>query len=108
MTLAGMRRRESRVGYGWRVRGTSLSAVAAARRSTAECGRAIFRHFGMDTTASVYERVVQTLTSAGLSFREVQHAPTLTSADSARARSEPLEVGAKALLLKCDGEFRLV
>jgi Ala-tRNA(Pro) deacylase len=61
----------------------------------------------MSDTLSVYERLVQLLRSAGLDFREVQHEPTLTSADSARVRGEPLGVGAKALLLKCDGEFRL-
>lgn len=62
----------------------------------------------MSTADSVYDRLVRTLQAAGVSFREIQHEPTLTSADSARARGEPLGVGAKALLLKCDGAFRLV
>ena len=62
----------------------------------------------MAAAESVYERVVRALQDARLAYREVQHEPTLTSADSARARDEPLGVGAKALLLKCDGAFRLV
>ena len=62
----------------------------------------------MAAAESVYERVVRALQDARVAYREVQHEPTLTSADSARARGEPLGVGAKALLLKCDGAFRLI
>lgn len=43
----------------------------------------------------------------GVSFREVHHAPTRTSEESAAARGEPLRVGGKALLLKVDETFRL-
>jgi Ala-tRNA(Pro) deacylase len=57
---------------------------------------------------SVHDRLIAHLRAAGVSFREVTHEPTLTSEDSARARGEPLGVGAKALVLKCDGGFRLV
>jgi Ala-tRNA(Pro) deacylase len=42
-----------------------------------------------------------------VAFREVHHAPTRTSEESARARGEELRVGGKALLLKVDAEFRL-
>ena len=56
---------------------------------------------------SVYARLVAHLRAAGVAFREIEHEPTLTSEDSARARGEPLGVGAKALVLKCDGAFRL-
>jgi Ala-tRNA(Pro) deacylase len=62
----------------------------------------------MTAPASIYDRLGQLLRSAGVEFRELQHEPTLTSADSAKARGEPLGVGAKALLLKCDGTFRLI
>ena len=62
----------------------------------------------MAAPETVYDRLVGLLREAGVEFREVRHEPTLTSADSARARGEPLGVGAKALLLKCDGAFRLV
>jgi prolyl-tRNA editing enzyme YbaK/EbsC (Cys-tRNA(Pro) deacylase) len=40
-------------------------------------------------------------------FREVHHAPTRTSEESALARGEELRVGGKALLIKVDAEFRL-
>jgi prolyl-tRNA editing enzyme YbaK/EbsC (Cys-tRNA(Pro) deacylase) len=43
----------------------------------------------------------------GVSFRKVHHEPTRTSEDSARARSEELRVGGKALLIKVDNSFRL-
>jgi prolyl-tRNA editing enzyme YbaK/EbsC (Cys-tRNA(Pro) deacylase) len=56
---------------------------------------------------SVFARIVQLLESAGATFRTVEHEPTQTSADSARVRGVPLGCGAKALLLKCDGTFRL-
>ena len=40
-------------------------------------------------------------------FRELHHAPTKTSEDSARVRGEPLAIGGKALAMKVDGEFAL-
>jgi Ala-tRNA(Pro) deacylase len=40
-------------------------------------------------------------------YRVVEHPPTRTSEESAVARGEPLDVGAKALLLKTDEVFRL-
>ena len=56
---------------------------------------------------SVFARIVRLLESAGASYRTVEHEPTPTSADSARVRGVALGSGAKALLLKCDGSFRL-
>jgi prolyl-tRNA editing enzyme YbaK/EbsC (Cys-tRNA(Pro) deacylase) len=56
---------------------------------------------------SVYDRIVRHLTAAGVVFRTVEHPPTLTSLEAARARGEPLGCGAKALVLKGDGAFRL-
>jgi Ala-tRNA(Pro) deacylase len=47
------------------------------------------------------------LLAEGVPFREVQHEPTRTSEDSARARGEELRIGGKALLLKVDDVFRL-
>jgi prolyl-tRNA editing enzyme YbaK/EbsC (Cys-tRNA(Pro) deacylase) len=47
------------------------------------------------------------LSEHGISFREVQHPPTRTSEESARARGEELRIGGKALLMKGDEEFRL-
>jgi prolyl-tRNA editing enzyme YbaK/EbsC (Cys-tRNA(Pro) deacylase) len=51
-------------------------------------------------------RICRLLQNSGIAFREVQHEPTLTSADSARARGEELKVGAKALLLRVDEQFK--
>ena len=57
--------------------------------------------------SSVYDRIRQLLDGAGVAYRVVDHEATTTSADSARVRGVPLGCGAKALLLKCDGVFRL-
>jgi prolyl-tRNA editing enzyme YbaK/EbsC (Cys-tRNA(Pro) deacylase) len=53
----------------------------------------------------VLTRIRSALLDAGIQFREVKHAPTLTSAESAAARGEELKVGAKALLLRIDDQF---
>jgi Ala-tRNA(Pro) deacylase len=47
------------------------------------------------------------LTAESVDFREIHHEPTLTSADSARARGEELRVGGKALLMRVGDEFAL-
>jgi Ala-tRNA(Pro) deacylase len=56
---------------------------------------------------SIPQAISDLLRQEGAAFRELQHEPTLTSADSARVRGEPLFVGAKALLLKVDSTFSL-
>ena len=56
---------------------------------------------------SVLEKIREWLTGEGVTFREVQHEPTLTSEDSARARGEELRNGGKALLMKIDNDFAL-
>lgn len=55
----------------------------------------------------VLNRIRALLHSAGVAYREIQHAPTRTSEESAQARGEPLSVGAKALLLQVGETFRL-
>src|SRR6478672_12767135 len=55
----------------------------------------------------VLERIREALSREGVTFREIGHAPTHTSEESARVRGESLAVGAKALLLKTDDKFRL-
>lgn len=47
------------------------------------------------------------LSAAGVAFVQKDHAPTQTSEASAQARGEPLKIGAKALVMKCDDQFRL-
>ncbi|HKQ09509.1 MAG TPA: YbaK/EbsC family protein [Blastocatellia bacterium] len=46
-------------------------------------------------------------TRESVQFREIEHEPTHTSEESARARGEELKVGGKAILMKTDDVFRL-
>jgi Ala-tRNA(Pro) deacylase len=55
----------------------------------------------------VLDAIRRLLADAGVPFREVQHAPTFTSEESAKARGEELRTGGKALMLKTDEVFRL-
>jgi prolyl-tRNA editing enzyme YbaK/EbsC (Cys-tRNA(Pro) deacylase) len=57
--------------------------------------------------ATVLESIRALLTREGMAFRELHHAPTRTSEDSARARGEPLEIGGKALLMKTGDGYAL-
>jgi Ala-tRNA(Pro) deacylase len=57
---------------------------------------------------TVHARLLRHLTAAGVPFRHVEHAATFTSEDSARERGEPLECGAKALVVKADDRFHLL
>ena len=43
----------------------------------------------------------------GITYKEICHAPTKTSEESAVARREPLKIGAKALLVKAKDELVL-
>jgi prolyl-tRNA editing enzyme YbaK/EbsC (Cys-tRNA(Pro) deacylase) len=56
---------------------------------------------------STLDRIREHLQSLSIAFREVHHAPTFTSEESARARGEDLRVGGKALLMKVGDTFRL-
>ena len=56
---------------------------------------------------TILEKIRNHLKAAGVDFREVHHQPTRTSEESAAARGEALNVGAKALLLKTDEVFQL-
>ena len=55
----------------------------------------------------ILETIRSHLETDNIPFREVHHEPTRTSEASAAARGEPLNVGAKALLLRTDDIFRL-
>ena len=57
--------------------------------------------------ASVLEAIRALLTREAIPFRELRHALTRTSKESARARGEPLAIGGKALLMKVGDEFAL-
>jgi Ala-tRNA(Pro) deacylase len=60
----------------------------------------------VDTT--ITSRLRAWLDAEGVRYRYVEHEPTRTSEESAAARGESLEIGAKALLLKADERFVLV
>ena len=56
---------------------------------------------------STLEAIRQLLVTSGVPFVQKHHEPTHTSEASAQARGEPLKIGAKALVVKCDEHFRL-
>ena len=58
--------------------------------------------------AGVLEKLRAYLRQNEIPFREIQHRPTTTSAESAQARGEELRVGGKALVVKVDDAFRLI
>jgi Ala-tRNA(Pro) deacylase len=58
-------------------------------------------------SARVLQAIRDFLTAQGVAFDEKHHEPTFTSEQSARARGESLSVGAKALVIKTDEQFRL-
>src|ERR1700722_18865643 len=53
------------------------------------------------------DRIRVWLAAESVLFRQIHHAPTRTSEESALARGEELRVGGKALLIKVDDVFRL-
>lgn len=61
----------------------------------------------MGAAMTVTDSIRGMLDSLGIPYRYLEHAPTRTSAESAAARGEPLEIGAKALLVKVGDEFKL-
>jgi Ala-tRNA(Pro) deacylase len=56
---------------------------------------------------TIVEAIRDWLRREAVAFREVHHAPTRTSEESALARGEALRIGGKALLIKVDSDFRL-
>ncbi|MEO0649317.1 MAG: YbaK/EbsC family protein [Planctomycetota bacterium] len=54
------------------------------------------------------QAILELLEERRLPYRFVAHGPTRTSAESAAARGEPLDIGGKSLLLKVGDEFVLV
>jgi Ala-tRNA(Pro) deacylase len=58
--------------------------------------------------SNVLQSLRDLLDAAGMAYRTVQHEPTYTSEESARARGEELHTGGKALLMKTGDEFRLL
>ena len=59
-------------------------------------------------SASVFDRMHQKLTEAGVPFTITRHAPVFTSEEAAAIRGVPLCTGAKALVVKAGESFRLL
>jgi len=57
--------------------------------------------------ATILDTLRSWLTAQNVTFREVHHAPTATSEEAAKARSEELRVGGKALVMRTDDSFAL-
>ena len=47
------------------------------------------------------------MNSKNIKFKAVEHEPTFTSEESAKARGEVLSIGGKAILMKVDEQFML-
>lgn len=56
---------------------------------------------------TVFENLIQYFQDSKVEFRHIQHAPTYTCEESAKARSESIEIGAKAMLIKCGDDYAL-
>lgn len=56
---------------------------------------------------TVFENLIQFLQNSKVAFKHMQHSPTYTCEESAKARSESLESGAKAMVMKLDDSYAL-
>lgn len=56
---------------------------------------------------SVCETIIQFITKANVQYKHVQHEPTYTCEESAKARNESLSNGAKSILMKLDNSYAL-
>lgn len=57
---------------------------------------------------SVFDRLSDKLTAAGVAYDELRHAPVFTSEEAAAVRGTSLASGAKALVCKADEQFVLI
>ncbi|HET7342185.1 MAG TPA: YbaK/EbsC family protein [Methylomirabilota bacterium] len=55
--------------------------------------------------SAVTDRLEGWLREAGVAFEILEHAPVRTSEEAARVRGTPLEIGAKALVVRADDRF---
>jgi Ala-tRNA(Pro) deacylase len=55
----------------------------------------------------VFDRIRTLLDERKIVYRHIEHEPTYTSEESARARGESITVGGKAILMKVDADFRV-
>jgi len=59
------------------------------------------------SSMEVYDKITRHLSSNNIKFRAVEHEPTYTSEESAKARGEDLSIGGKAILMKVDEQLVL-
>lgn len=55
----------------------------------------------------IFDTIIEFLKGANIPFKHIEHKPTYTSEESAEARGESLDVGAKAILMKADDTYTL-
>jgi len=55
----------------------------------------------------MFEKIKNWLNSKSIGYKEVQHPPTKTSEESAKARGEDLSIGGKAIVLKVGDSFKI-
>lgn len=56
---------------------------------------------------AIFEKILELLQNERIPYQHIHHKPTYTSEESAEARGESLDVGAKALLMKVDDSYSL-
>lgn len=59
-------------------------------------------------SAAVADAIRDLLAAADVAYQEIVHPPVRTAREAARARSTPLAMGAKSIVLKADDRFRLL
>jgi len=57
--------------------------------------------------SSIFEQILEFFRSREIPYQHIHHQPTYTCEESAKARSESLNIGAKALLMKADDTYSL-
>lgn len=55
----------------------------------------------------IFEKILELLKNAEVPYQHIHHQPTYTCEESAKARSESLDVGAKAMLMKVNDSYSL-
>lgn len=59
------------------------------------------------TKHPIFYKIIEVLKEKDIQYKYIEHPPTFTSEESAKARGEPLSSGGKALLMKVNKDFKL-
>jgi len=81
--------------------------AAAARFLETRRGNGDDRRGRLAMADDILQRIRDWLDGAGVPYRHLEHEPTYTSEQSAKARGEDIRIGGKALLVKTGDTFRL-